>query len=167
VSEGERIVLVLNAFKRNLMHALEATAKALPRLDEEDRLVPILTSLAKQHSTTDYVSNTTANITAAQVPQLHAHFPPCMQQLHNALLRDAHLKHTSRLYLGLFLKGIGLSLDEALVFWRSSFSRMSDDEYAKKGYPYGIRYNYGMEGKRTNYTPYSYTPHSHMFFYDK
>ena len=48
-----------------------------------------------------------------------------------------------------------MSLEEALIFWRKSFNKMSDDEYEKKGYNYNIRYNYGMEGKRTNYTPYS------------
>jgi DNA primase large subunit len=49
----------------------------------------------------------------------------------------------------------GLSLVEALIFWRKSFNRISDDEFNKKVYAHNILYNNGMEGKRTNYTPYS------------
>lgn len=156
VAESQRVILVVNAFKDNLIAALEMTAKALPRLDEDDRMIPILNSLAKQYMSKEYSPNGSGvGITHEQIPGLQVHFPPCMQSLSQALTRDAHLKHTSRLYFGLFLKGIGLSLDEALIFWRKSFNRMSDDEFNKKGYSYNIRYNYGMEGKRTNYTPYS------------
>jgi DNA primase large subunit len=78
-----------------------------------------------------------------------------MRTLHTHLRQDAHLKHNARLQFGLFLKGIGLPLDEALVFWRKAFHKMSDDQFQKGGYTYNIRHSYGMEGKRTNYTPYS------------
>jgi DNA primase large subunit len=50
--------------------------------------------------------------------QLSAHMPPCMRHLHAQLRRDQHLKHQGRMQYGLFLKGIGLSLEEALIFWR-------------------------------------------------
>jgi DNA primase large subunit len=155
VPESELIVLVVNAFKANLMAALEMTAQALPRLDEEDRLMPILHSLSKQYLSQEPSFSQHGDITHDQIAKLSSIFPPCMQSLQIALERDSHLKHTSRLHFGLFLKGIGLSLEEALIFWRKAFNRMSDDEFTKKGYTYNIRYNYGMEGKRTNYTPYS------------
>jgi DNA primase large subunit len=39
VPESERILLVLNAFKKTLMRGLEETARALPRMDDDDRYV--------------------------------------------------------------------------------------------------------------------------------
>ncbi|KAJ1339277.1 hypothetical protein BSLG_006411 [Batrachochytrium salamandrivorans] len=157
VPEHERSVLVVHAFRDALAAGLLATAKALPRLDEDDRLVPVLNSLARQYLDKDYstTSRAAGSLHHEEVDRLVGHFPPCMQQLQHSLRLNAHLKHQGRLQLGLFLKGAGLSLDEALIFWRKAFHRMTDDEFAKKGYLYNVRYNYGLEGKRTNYTPYS------------
>lgn len=55
-------------------------------------------------------------------------FPPCMQNLHQAMKRDHHLKHGGRMQYGLFLKGIGLSLEEALRFWRIEFTKAMDGD---------------------------------------
>jgi len=53
------------------------------------------------------------------------------------------------------VKSIGLSLDEALLYWRRAFQPRVNDEKFSKDYAYNIRHNYGQEGKRTNYSPYS------------
>ncbi|XP_072808493.1 DNA primase large subunit-like [Vicugna pacos] len=57
---------------------------------------------------------------------------------------------------GLFLKGIGLTLEQALQFWKQEFVRgkMDPDKF-DKGYSYNIRHSFGKEGKRTDCTPYS------------
>jgi len=53
-------------------------------------------------------------------------------------------------------QGIGLPLDEAVVFWRRMYgATMSDDKFNKE-YKYNIRHSYGQEGKRTNYAPKRY-----------
>ena len=50
-------------------------------------------------------------------------------------------------------KGAGLSLEDALIFWESHFSKiMNHDEFMKK-HSYNIRHNYGKEGARKDYTP--------------
>lgn len=46
---------------------------------------------------------------------------------------------------------IGLSIEEAMIFWRKGFSGITDDKFNKE-YKYNIRHSYGLEGKRTNYS---------------
>lgn len=52
-----------------------------------------------------------------------------MRHLHDSLRKEHHLRHFGRLQYGLFLKSIGISLDEALEFWRAEFTqRMALDK---------------------------------------
>ncbi|CAN0256625.1 unnamed protein product, partial [Ectocarpus sp. 12 AP-2014] len=78
-----------------------------------------------------------------------------MKQLHSALNREHKLKHWGRLQYGLFLKGAGLSVDDAMAFWQAMFTKIMGLDQFQKQYAYNVRHMYGKEGKRTNYTPYS------------
>jgi len=90
-------------------------------------------------------------------PLAQSSFPLCMQEMHNRLLTDHKLMHDGRMQFGLFLKGIGFSLEDSLQIWQREFTkRISVDEF-NKSYAYNIRHSYGQEGKRTDYTPYSCT----------
>ena len=55
-------------------------------------------------------------------------FPLCMQQLHDNLRAAHKLRYFGRMQYGLFLKGIGLSLEEALRFWKMEFTRTMDGD---------------------------------------
>jgi DNA primase large subunit len=109
------------------------------------------------------MSNTSApagaQITAANVDNLSQHFPACMSNLHRSLRRDAHLKHYGRLQYTLFLKGIGLNLEECLVFWRTGFSKITDDTFNKE-YRYNVRHVYGDVGGDSNRRGGGYSPFS-------
>ncbi|ORY23995.1 DNA primase large subunit [Naematelia encephala] len=161
VPQSLQISLVLQAFGSRLEKALELTAKNLPRLDEDERLFPVIDHLAASFlsglGASDYRPDgetSGAVVTADMVDDVaRKHFPPCMRNLYERLKRDRHLKHFGRLQLGLFLKGIGLPLDEAIIFWRKMYgATMSDDKFNKE-YKYNIRHSYGQEGKRANYPP--------------
>jgi DNA primase large subunit len=54
-----------------------------------------------------------------------------MKRLHVNLRSEHHLKHQARQQYGLFLKGAGLSLEEALVFWKSEFTKKMDADKVK------------------------------------
>ncbi|KAJ2443903.1 DNA primase subunit pri2 [Coemansia sp. RSA 2337] len=155
VPQSEVAALLIHEFRHTLTQALAVCAKALPQMGEDERLLPLLQNLSNQTARSEYQSTGAAGaVTAESVPGLSDSFPLCMQHLHSQLARDHHLRHGGRMQLGLFLKGIGLGLQDALVFWRRAFSAMTDDQF-QKGYSYNIRHNYGMEGKRADYTPYS------------
>jgi hypothetical protein len=90
------------------------TAKNLPRLDEDERLGPVIDHLAASFlsglGAMDYQPSAGEDgavnvVTADMVDDVaRKHFPPCMRNLHERLKRDHHLKHFARLQLGLFLK---------------------------------------------------------------
>lgn len=87
------------------------TARALPRLDEDDRLVPILDHLSQGFLagvSSEYTSPTDESgetIRAEHVDELaRKHFPMCMRNLHDNLKKDKHLRHFGRQQYNLFLK---------------------------------------------------------------
>lgn len=157
VPQSLQIALVLQAFSSRLETALELTARHIPRLDEDDRLGPVIEHLASSFMSglagSDYVGNGEAAVTAEMIDGLSRHFPPCMMNLYVHLKSAHHLKHFGRLQLGLFLKGVGLPLDEALIFWRRMYAPVINDDKFNKEYRYNIRHSYGQEGKRANYPP--------------
>ncbi|KAK2145558.1 hypothetical protein LSH36_673g00032 [Paralvinella palmiformis] len=158
VPDNELIVIIISVFRSKLSRALAVTCRSLPQLEEDDRLLPMLSGLSKRYLGQDYTNKKalSGNITVEMIDGLSkTSFPLCMQQLHQAFRQNHHLRHWGRMQYGLFLKGIGLSLDEALRFWRTEFLKKMDPDKFDKSYSYTIRHNYGKEGKRTDYTPYS------------
>ncbi|KAK3988357.1 eukaryotic and archaeal DNA primase, large subunit-domain-containing protein [Cladorrhinum sp. PSN332] len=167
VPAREQQSMVLSEYTARLERALELTSRALPRLDEDDRLTPILNHLSKNFIAPDSSygngSGTASvegmEISARNIDNLSQHFPMCMTHLHRTLRRDAKLMHFGRLQYTLFLKGIGLNLEECLVFWRSSFNKVTDDEFNKK-YRYNVRHVYGDVGGDSNRRGGGYSPYS-------
>ena len=89
---------------------IQVTAKALPRLDEDTRLDPILANLSQGFlagASSEWAdgSKSVDGITADMVEDLsRKHFPMCMRNLQDNLKQKRHLKHFGRLQYGLFLK---------------------------------------------------------------
>ncbi|KAI7849928.1 DNA primase large subunit Spp2 [Circinella umbellata] len=157
VPMSEQVSIVMDEFRATLSAALEATSKALPRMEEDERLKPILLNVEKQYIGKDYGASTAsgASIRASDVDQLvRQHAPLCMSNMHTSLRADKHLRHGGRMQYGLFLKAIGLSIEEALIFWRTAFTNHTDDKFQKE-YSYNIRHNYGLEGRRVSYAAYN------------
>ncbi|XP_068867482.1 DNA primase large subunit isoform X1 [Aphelocoma coerulescens] len=151
-------VIVLNNYRTKLSKALALTARSLPSIQSDERLQPLLSHLSHSYVGPDYsIQKNTGKIYLEQIDALSVKsFPLCMRQLHRALRDSHHLRHGGRMQYGLFLKGIGLTLEQALEFWKKEFIRGKvDADKFDKGYAYSIRHNYGKEGKRTDYTPYS------------
>ncbi|CAL4145405.1 unnamed protein product, partial [Meganyctiphanes norvegica] len=159
VPDTELATLVTAAFRAKLSQALAVTNRALPQLEDDDRLMRLLQDFDKRYTGSDYAVKKTGSglsISPSMIEELsQKSFPLCMRQMQDALRTNHHLRHAGRLQYGLFLKAAGLSLEDAMAFWRSHFTKIMDGDKFEKDYSYNIRYNYGKEGKRINYTPYS------------
>ncbi|KAL8714944.1 MAG: hypothetical protein Q9220_001457 [cf. Caloplaca sp. 1 TL-2023] len=165
VPSREQMSFVLADFHNGLEKGLELTARAIPRLDEDDRLTPILDHLSKNFATPDSTLTDAdatvpgAPINASSIDPLSTHFPLCMRNLHMTLRKTNHLKHFGRLQYTLFLKGLGLTMEDCLIFWRHSFKLITDDTFNKE-YRYNIRHAYGDVGgdairRGRGYSPFS------------
>ena len=161
----EQTSMVMTEFTNKLQKGLELAGRQLPRLDEDDRLTPILNHLSKNFATPDAgfsdsdASIAGAPINAGNIDNISQHFPLCMKNLHITLRKNSHLKHFGRLQYTLFLKGIGLNLEDCLVFWRHSFKLITDDTFNKE-YRYNVRHSYGDVGGDVNRRGKGYSPYS-------
>ncbi|XP_019704573.1 probable DNA primase large subunit [Elaeis guineensis] len=160
VAMNQVVSLVVTQFRSNLSKALVLTNRkwtSTIREQEKERLTPIVEALSNSYLGPDYSQpKEFAEISLKDIDQLASNsFPLCMRHLFEKLREDHHLRHGGRMQLGLFLKGVGLKLDDALAFWKMEFSQKVGTERFDKEYAYTIRHNYGKEGKRTDYTPYS------------
>lgn len=86
-------------------------------------------------------------------------FPPCMKNLHSSLRNKHRLSHNERFRYSLFLKDVGMPMQQSLYFWQREYSKPCHQKSActhewdkdSSKYIYGIRHLYGLEGSRKNY----------------
>jgi DNA primase large subunit len=165
VSREQVSSLVVQPFRARLSKAMITLARdwnSYLAKQEADRLAPLVEGLSRRYLGPSYsdpskfLLNAGQSVVASDIPKLsYDSFPLCMVSMVEALRRDGHLKHTGRQQLGLFLKGIGLPLEEAVRFWRTEMAQYAPGDKFDKQYLYNIRHNYGKEGKRQDYTPHS------------
>ncbi|XP_074189243.1 DNA primase large subunit [Rhinolophus sinicus] len=149
------VAIILNEFRTKLSKALALTARSLPTILSDERLQPLLNHFSHSYTGQDY--STQGNVGKISLDQIDSlstkSYPPCMRQVHKALRDNHYLRHGGRTQYGLFLKDIGLTLEQALQFWKQEFIRGKlDPDKFDKGYSYNIRHSFGKEGKRTDYT---------------
>jgi len=160
-SSNEMITIISSKFRLELSRSLASLYNQLPQLAEHNRLLPIFEKIHNDLIKSKKPNRNTAegnkeHITPDMIDELSVtSFPPCMRNTHELLRLNHHLKHYGRLHYGLFLKGIGLNLEDALIFFREEFIQKITPDKFQKEYSYNIRYNYGKEGKRVNLSAFS------------
>ncbi|XP_064109077.1 LOW QUALITY PROTEIN: uncharacterized protein LOC135217266 [Macrobrachium nipponense] len=105
------------------------------------------------------------HITHRDIENESKFFPLCMQQLHQMLIKTNRLRHHARLRYTLFLKDIGLPVDENITMWEHYYSKpykgsgtSCNHSWLGGGgnrYKYSVRHVYGLEGGRINYSSHS------------
>ena len=115
---------------------------------ETERLYPLLKNMNScllEHEPAEgeaLSSYQASHVTPNKIPALVPHMPLCMRTMQTGLKQDKKLRYHARLQYGLFLKGAGLSLEDAMVFFQRSFSNMTPEQFQKE-YGYNIRHIYG------------------------
>lgn len=158
------VAILVHKFRSHLSRCLALMGAtggtALTRLDDPEavRIQPLLKNMSRVLVNSEPEIGETAlhgqTVTAGNVLNYKDNMPLCMRELQTGLQRDKKLKHGGRLQYGLFLKGAGLSMEEALAFFQRHFSAVTGEQFQKQ-YAYAIRHMYGKEGKRASYTPYT------------
>ncbi|XP_045463940.1 probable DNA primase large subunit [Harmonia axyridis] len=142
-----KIALIEMKYSRNVSASLA-----------DDRISSCLQLLKNQYCKQKFQS--VGSIALRNIEEESIYFPLCMKSLFDSLRKNHRLAHNERFNLSLFLKGVGLSLDDSLKFWQGEYSQENSAcskcshtwQKNEKKYVYSIRHLYGLEGSRKNYS---------------
>jgi DNA primase large subunit len=156
---GKLVATVVSRFRILLSRALIEASQMFDHVSGDTRIGPLLKNMNKQYIGKDFSKSAGSGVDKL-TPDIiddaaENNMPLCMKNLHQNLKKEHKLKHWGRLQYGLFLKGAGMELEDAMVFWESHFTRLLSHDNFQKQYAYSFRHMYGKEGARKNYTPYS------------
>jgi len=160
ITKSEISQLIETAFKENLIKKLIQINKHYDKIMSDSRIYHLIRNFKSKREvetlSKSFNNVKTENISFKDIDSLaEKSFPLCMLLANRHLTANGHLTHNGRLQYGMFLKGMGLSLEESLNFWKTKFSKKTSEDKFEKEYAYNIRHNYGKEGRRNDYVPWS------------
>lgn len=146
---------LVTLFSNNLKQRLQKTD--LVALKSDPRIIELIQRVRQDFPQS---ARDSTILLSKEVDNKVKHFPPCMFNLHQSLRKKHRLSHSQRFYYSLFLKDIGMPVEEAVNFWRAEYRQSPNGSHScchswerdEKKYLYGIRHMYGLEGARKNYT---------------
>lgn len=163
VIKPESALIVIQELFSEIMHLqnknVERIYKQMVKADA--RLEKLIELLKEYNKSTEHYYKTdkpvmTSKIDAANVDYLaKEYFPLCMSEILEGLKTKHQLKHWGRLQLGLFLKGIGMKLEDNILLFSNHLGKLGDGSKKIQEYKYYIEHMYGKRGKKTDYTPWS------------
>lgn len=144
------VFLLMDALQKELKWAFARYDKIPPEsINEQLNTIVDLLDLVTPF---DYRGVTNNPITLTTLPEKVHNFPLCMKIQYDNLKENHHLKYFSRVQYGLFLKGIGLSITDALKMWHDEFTKiMSEEDYKKEKFEYFFQHQYGLKGSKINF----------------
>lgn len=156
VSTKEFISVMAGRQERCIHDGLLSTLRMLPAVESDERLFQLIRELHSSYTGKDFTVGSADRVPIECLDQLaRKSFPLCMRTAHEHLRQRHHHKYGGRMQYSLFLKGIGVTLEDCLLFFQQEFTKIMDYDKFSKEYAYNIRHNYGKEGSMINYNPYS------------
>ncbi|CAH0723962.1 unnamed protein product, partial [Brenthis ino] len=146
---------LISLFKTNLKNRVCYTN--LDTLRHDPRIIDLLHKVRKS-----MILQKTYNINilmSYEVDNASKLFPPCMLNLHQHLRQKHRLSHDQRFCYSLFLKDVGMPVNQAISFWKAEYEKSPNGKHNcchnwerdEKRFMYGIRHLYGLEGGRKHY----------------
>lgn len=163
----ERIDDLLESLHRLTLCEGISHMKNMPFINNDSRINDIKRYISKffrcEISSLFNLDKTEKSLLACEIENVSFAFPPCMEHLYKILKNRHRLQHSTRIQLTLFLKDIGLPIDEALLFWEKEYSKpitgysVCSHLWSKESrrYKYNIRHLYGQEGSNKTYLSHS------------
>ncbi|XP_043648643.1 DNA primase large subunit [Drosophila teissieri] len=156
VNTHDLVSLVGTKQQDEIEQGLQAAKTMVEDVEADERISRTLKALHNSYTGRDYTVCRDAAIPIESLNQLSkTSMPLCMRMCHEHIRAQHHIKHSGRMQYGLFIKGIGVTLEDSLRFWREEFTKKMDADKFARGYEYTIYHNYGKKGSMVNYTPYS------------
>ena len=159
IVHSQKLIQIIGMhFRSELSRALSITAKTYQNFCNDERLAPLLSKWANGYLLSSMTVNSSGKVDMSRIDKIaDTQFPLCMKYMHRHLRSTHHMKHTGRQQYNLFLKSIGVSLEDALNFWKGEFTKKpeTDEKIFNSRYAYNIRHNYGKEGNRKDYSAYA------------
>lgn len=137
---------ILHEYRQSLDSAIQRLRNQRTKLEDE-RLVDILSKIRNFEPAEEATSITEISIDSLPFLAKQS-FPPCMQNMYNTLIRYSKLKYNGREQLCRFLRSIGLSRDDSILFFSRIFTKLMTVDKFNREYLYNIRYVYGDEGRK-------------------
>lgn len=133
-------------FKHHLEELTRNTKGILPNIEETNELLSgyleqmdNLLIQEKNYAKVALERNLKLNLSDLDA-NAYNHFPLCMKEMHDHVRKEHHLRHTGRVQYTLFLKGIGLPLDDVIKFWRGELTKKIPNEKFERSYVYNIKH---------------------------
>ncbi|XP_003373431.1 eukaryotic-type DNA primase, large subunit superfamily [Trichinella spiralis] len=141
-------VIVSDKFLLILRQNCKNIAKLMPSLCCDERLSVLKNLFNMRKSVKLLLPINVSNLDELSVIS----FPPCMRRMYECLVHKRHLSNNGRMQIMLFLKHIGMSVENALKFWLQFTS--SKNEMYREEVNYTLLRLYGKAGSSTNYCAY-------------
>lgn len=153
--------LLVDLFRLIYIKSLHRIQRSMSALDENNLQIEYLNDRINNYycSKIDFWRNTGEEISLEELYIEKQLLPPCMILSLNSLFTNHRLAHYPRYRLTLFLKDIGVSLDQTLKLFKQEYSKsgnlgstcMHNWEQHYKQIEYNVRHTYGILGSKKNY----------------
>lgn len=117
VIASDFVSVVAGLHEACIENGLNTAAELMPNIENDERIVGFVKSLHTSYTGKDYAVHRGERVPIESIDQLSKKsFPMCMRQCHEILRTKHHHKHHGRQQYGLFLKGIGVTLEDSLRY---------------------------------------------------